>query len=173
MKVQRVSSLREFDVQNRMRQVQVLIKSKRFDEAEDLLEEIATPDADRLLLRLRKYRLAVEINKPSPQVQQSNEAPNISTPKRYHQLRMLSYIVRIIAFGWACVGISTIFEWSTISIALSWLMAQPIDRFDVVTILLLQAFFIYVLGVALGTLADIAENIAINTALLLDDNANS
>jgi hypothetical protein len=175
MKIQRVSTLREFDVQNRMRQVQVLIKSKRFDEAEDLLEEIATPDADRLLLRLRKYRLSSEINKVSSNAaQQSNtKAPNLATPKRYQQVRILSYLVRIVALVWAAMGIVTLFGWTTTSVAMVGMVAQLVERHDVVIVLLVQALFIYIFGVGLEMLADMAENLAINTALLSDENANS
>lgn len=171
----RMQSIREFDLQNKMRQAQVFIKAKQFDEAEDLLEEIATPDANRLLLRLQKYRLAVEINKPRLQVQQQSniKAPSMTTPKRYPQLRMLSYFMRGIAFGWACVGFATFWGWSMASVMIIGMIAQIIESHEAAFIILIQAFFIYVFGVAVGTLADIAENLAINTALLSDENSNS
>jgi hypothetical protein len=159
-------SLRDFDMQNKIRQAQVFIRARQFDDAEELLASLGTPDANRLLLRLHKYRLSLELNKPTPQaIAQNNiKEPQLASPKQYKQVRILSYGVRFIALLWLLVGIITFTSPAPEPVLIPYTQNQ-----ESAVIIFAQAFFIYTAGAVIDMLADMATNQALLVTMLSED----
>lgn len=158
-------SLREFDVQNKIRQAQVFIKAKQFDDAEDLLNSLGTPDANRLLLRLQRYRLAIEINKTQlvPKVQAPE--PKSMPRKRYAIIRVVNYGLFPIAFGWALWGIYQVINMTDSPFRIGGVSYSQIAGITVLG----QAFFIFLAGLVVNMLIDMAENAVTTMNLLLEE----
>ncbi len=161
-------TLQDFNPQSKLRQAQAYVRGKQFKEAKAILETMDSPEARRLLMKVKAHLAGMDnIGSSSAQEQPLNISP--LRYRRYWQVRILSYGVRFIALVWAIVGIMTFTQWSTNSAAVIGVTALAVTSQDAALIIFGQAFFIYTGGAVLDMLADMATNQALVAAILSEE----
>jgi hypothetical protein len=157
--------LQEFNPQSKMRQAQAYIRGKQFNEAKAILETMDSPEARRLLQRVKAHLAGMDNLGSSPIQEQSLTALRY---RRYWQVRILSYGVRFIALIWACLGLLAL----TVAperLVMMGIFSPMVAVQEAALLIFGQVFFIYTGGAVLEMLADMATNQALVVAILNED----
>lgn len=149
-----------YNEQAKLHEVRALIKQKRYGQAMQILEELDTPEARKLHEKMVS-RLMPEIDTGDHQASnQSSSSMPIGNPKRYRFVKILSFGVMFIALVYLIVGISIIQNGEQPNFVMFGGQALVVGTTDAALITIGESFFIFVAGVTLNMLADMASNIS-------------